>query len=212
MHPGNYFLSSRKITGDELQSGRTWRSAGPNGLFLADCASANSGYRNGAIAHLRRAVNTLMTFVGCMCHVFDRGFRHLMLHDPWAKPMMRDPKLWHSAAEPRSEPVARTERHGHVPSSAVALSSWRRTAVRVSAAAKLFGGGRRPWAWGCDGATAAGGAGLRRRPPGVEGEAAMRGRPTGTPSLWVAYYQIGFPHGPKKWQYSRSAAGHQPAT
>ena len=31
----------------------------------------------------------------------------------------------------------------------------------------------------------------------------MRGRPTGTPSLWVAYYQIGFPHGPKKWQYSR---------
>ena len=31
----------------------------------------------------------------------------------------------------------------------------------------------------------------------------MRGRPTGTPSLWVAYYQIGFPHGPKKWQYGR---------
>ena len=51
-------------------------------FFLADCASANSGYRNGAIAHLRRAVNTLMTFVGCMCHVFDRGFRHLMLHGP----------------------------------------------------------------------------------------------------------------------------------
>ena len=113
-------------------------------FFLADCASANSGHRNGAIAHLRRAVNTLMTFVGCMCHVFDRGFRHLMLHDPWAKPMMRDPKLWHSAAEPRSEPVARTERHGHVPSSAVALGSWRRTAVRVSAAAKLFGRRGRP--------------------------------------------------------------------
>jgi len=30
----------------------------------------------------------------------------------------------------------------------------------------------------------------------------MWGRPTGTPSSWVAYYQIGFPHGPKKWQYS----------
>ena len=29
------------------------------------------------------------------------------------------------------------------------------------------------------------------------------GRPTGTQRLWVAYYQIGFPNGPKKWQCSR---------
>ena len=42
-------------------------------FFLTDCASANSGYRNGAIAHLRRAVNILIWRLSAACAMSSTG-------------------------------------------------------------------------------------------------------------------------------------------